>query len=164
MTEKDTTVEAEYVDKDDDVETETVLNFTAEKSTTSTGKNAVKFVFEHNIPDTYTVQEIGILYATNKQVGANTTIAGYALADLTADGSTYGVDDVEHIVKEQGANVKKYVAGYTNNNGKVTYAYGIGTNVDAYVYGVGYAVVTTEQGEEKTLYSDLVATTYNNCD
>lgn len=157
---RDTEITAVYVDEANEVAEEAVLSLTAGK-TTYNGKNAIGFNFTHSIPQGYTVQEIGLLYATNKLVGADTTQAGYATVNLL-ENQDYGVSDVESALKNNlSGKVKCYVANYINDNGTVKYSYAIGTNVDAYVYAVGYIKVVNAQGEAEILYSNFVATNYN---
>lgn len=164
---KSVELEAVFVESDEDIEIEPVLTMTAIK-TTYNGKNAIGFVFEHNVPSSkYAVTTVGVHYATNKLAGADTTKEGYALVDLTdpAVGEEYGVPNVEQVIKAaDNGKVKNYVANYVNNNGKVEVDYALGANVDAFAYAVGYIVATNlETSETETLYSNLIATTINKC-
>ena len=152
----DTELTAVY---DEEVEVEPILNMSAVKSVYN-GKNAVKFVFTHSVPSGYTVKEVGIRYGTNKLAGADTTINGYAFADLVDEGDTYGVSDVESVVKNKSFKIKQYVADYLNKNGTVQFSYAIGASTDAYVYAVGYMKLVKD-GVEQTVYSNFIHTSYN---
>lgn len=154
-----------YVTDEATVEQTAVLNVKTSK-TKYNGKNAIKYTFTHSVPEGYTISEVGLLYATNKLAGANTTTSGYATMNLTnAEVATaLGVTDVESTVKNNtSGKVKKYVASYKKNNGTVTFSYAIGTNTTAYTYAIGYIkVVNKKTGESETLYSNFIATNYNN--
>jgi hypothetical protein len=147
-----------YVEASATVDAQAVLNM-ATSRTTYNGKNAIKFTFTHSIPAGYTVQEVGLLYGTNKLVGADTTKEGYATVNLV-ENKDYGVDDVKSVVRSQGSNVKRYVASYKKRNGIVTFSYGVGKNRDAYTYAMGYVKVTKD-GKEDILYTDFTPATYN---
>jgi len=149
-----------YVLNTETVEKQAVLTLKTAK-TTYNGKNAIQYQFTHSIPEGYTVQEVGLLYATNKLAGADTTKAGYATVNLVDD-KTFGVDDVESVVKSQGGKVKKYVASYKKLNGTVTFSYAIGTNTNAYTYAVGYVKVNKPDGTSEILFTNFVSTSYNN--
>lgn len=127
-------------------------------------KNAVRFIFSHNLPENYTVKEIGINYATNKLAGADTSVENYAKLNLLDPDAAAAlkVNDIENVMKTQGSRVKQYIAKYTTINGSVSFSYSIGTNTDAFVYAIGYITAVSDSGEEKTFYTDLAATTYNN--
>ena len=147
-----------YVRDDDIVEQQAVLNLKTSQ-TTYNGKNAIKYTFTHSIPDGYTVKEVGLLYATNKLAGADTTKSGYATVNLV-DNKDFGVADVESAVKNNtSGKVKKYVASYKKLNGTVTFSYALGANTTAYTYAVGYVKVEKD-GIEQTLYTNFVATDY----
>lgn len=168
LPQKSVELEAVYVEAEEDIEAEAVLTLYATRDTYN-GNNAVKFVFEHSVPaDKYDIVKIGLHYGTNKLAGANTTIAGYGNVDLTVDGAAYGVNDVEAVlqtgVNAAGGQMKDWVVSYTNHNGKAEYSYAVKANVDAYVLAMGYIqAVDKTTGEEVTLYSNLISTTYNKC-
>ena len=141
-----------------------VLNITALK-TQYYNNNAVRFIFDRSIDyDAYTIEEVGIRYATNKLLGANTTMDGYSASiDLTsADGAKYLDGSVENALKNS-ENVKSYISKTAAQwNGTIDYSYSAGTHTDAYVYAIGYVKVKrTTDNDEITLYSNVVATSYN---
>ena len=151
-----------YVDDETAVEQQAVLNLKTSQ-TTYNSKKAIEYTFTHSIPNGYTVKEVGLLYATNKLAGADTTKSGYATMNLTTSESAtaLGVADVESAVKNNtSGKVKKYVASYKNLNGTVTFSYALGDNTTAYTYAVGYVKVV-KNGVEETLYTNFVATDYN---
>ena len=143
------------------VENKYVLTMSASK-TQYNGNNAIRFIFDRSIDyDAYTIKEVGIRYATNKLLGADTTIAGYSVSvNLTSeDGAKYLNGSVDEALKN-GTNVKNYKSTASKWNGTVDYSYAVGTHTDAYVYAIGYVKVMTADNEEKTFYSNIVATSY----
>lgn len=143
------------------VENKYVLTMSASK-TQYNGNNAIRFIFDRSIDyDAYTIKEVGIRYATNKLLGADTTIDGYSVSvNLTSeDGAKYLNGSVDEALKN-GTNVKNYKSTASKWNGTVDYSYAVGTHTDAYVYAIGYVKVMTADNEEKTFYSNIVATSY----
>ena len=129
--------------------------------TTYNSKNAIDFTFSHSIPDSYEIREVGLLYATNKLAGADTSNPSYTnTVDLTTTDF-----DVENAVKNNSSgNVRKFVADYKNHNGTISFSYAVGANTDCYVYAVGYIKCTDDQNNEVTLYTDFMSVTYNSID
>ena len=154
----DTTLTAVY---DEDVEVQPILNMSAVKAKYN-DKNAVKFIFTHSVPSDYTVTEVGIRYGTNKLAGADTTKPNYATVDLVDYGSEYGVPDIESVVQNRNFKIKQYIANYKKINGTVQFLYAVGTNTTAYVYAVGYMKLKDKDGNEQTVYSNLIHTCYDN--
>ena len=150
-----------YVSDQTNVEQQAVLNIKTSQ-TTYNGKNAVKYTFNHSLPEGYTVQEVGLLYATNKLAGADTKKSGYAVVNLVNDKS-FGVEDVEANVKNNSTGkIKQFVAKYKNRNGTITFSYAVGNNTTAYTYAVGYIKALNSNNESVTLYSNFVAVNYEN--
>ena len=139
------------------VEAKPVLTL-GEIKTVYDGKNAIGFEFTHTTPDSYTIEEVGLLYATNKLAGANTTDPKYA---NTVDLRTTDFDVVNAVKNNESGKVKSFVADYTNHNGTIFFSYAIGNNTDCYVYAVGYIKCRNANNEEVTLYTDFTAVTYN---
>ena len=141
-----------YVEDAVVVEAQPVLTLN-EVKTVYNGKNAIGFEFTHTTPGSYTIEEVGLLYATNK-------LAGYtsgATVDLTQTDF-----DIEDAVKNNRSHmIKKFVADYTNHNGTISFSYAIGNNTDCYVYAAGYIKGKNANGEEVVLYTDFDAVTYN---
>ena len=156
-----------YVPDETSVEQQAVLTLKTSKGVYNS-KNAIKYTFSHSVPEGYTVTEVGLLYATNKLAGANIYKGGYAtvnfLTDKTLAAEQYGVTDIENVVKNNtNGRIKSFVASYKKSNGTITFSYAIGTNTDAYTYAVGYVkAVNKATGETETLYSNFIATNYNN--
>ena len=156
-----------YVPDETSVEQQAVLTLKTSKGVYNS-KNAIKYTFSHSVPEGYTVTEVGLLYATNKLAGANIHKGGYAtvnfLTDKTLAAEQYGVTDIENVVKNNtNGRIKSFVASYKKSNGTITFSYAIGTNTDAYTYAVGYVkAVNKATGETETLYSNFIATNYNN--
>ena len=151
-----------YVEDTAAVEQQAVLTLNTSKGTYN-GKNAICFNFTHSVPEGYTVQEVGLLYGTNKLVGADTTVSGYAAMNLTdtTAAAALGVADVESVVKNNTTGkVKKFVANYKKLNGTVTFTYQL--SVTAYANTIGYVKVVNAEGKTETLYSNFIATNYNN--
>lgn len=126
-------------------------------------KDAVCFDFNHSLTDDYKVQEVGLIYATNKTAGADTSVSGYQYMDLTDSDSArqLGVADVENVMKNNTTGkIKKRVANYKKSEGLMSFSYAVGDNKDCYIYAIGYIKVVKD-GVEETLYTDLVSTTYN---
>lgn len=142
-----------YVAEEEVVEAQPVLTI-GEIQTVYNGKNAISFEFTHTTPDSYTIDEVGMLYATNK-------LAGYT------DGATVNLTtitdfNVESAVKNNtSGKVKSFVADYKNHNGSISFSYAIGNNTDCYVYAVGYIKAKNAKNEEIIIYTDFVAVTYN---
>ena len=142
-----------YVAEEEVVEAQPVLTI-GEIQTVYNGKNAISFEFTHTTPDSYTIDEVGMLYATNK-------LAGYT------DGATVNLTtitdfDVESVVKNNtSGKVKSFVADYKNHNGSISFSYAIGNNTDCFVYAVGYIKAKNAKNEEIIIYTDFVAVTYN---
>ena len=125
-----------------------ILNISAVQ-TSSNGKNAIRFVFNRSVDTKAQVEEVGLIYATNK-------LAGYtdgAKVNLTE--SDFGI---EAALKENtNGKVKNYKGTSTSINGAIRLTYTIGNNTDCYVYAYGYVKLT----DGTTLYTDLLATTYD---
>ena len=139
------------------VEAKPVLTL-GEIQTVYNGKNAISFEFTHTTPDSYTIEEVGLLYATNKLAGANTSDPKYA---NTVDLRTTDFDVETSVKNNISGKVKKFVAAYTNHNGTISFSYAIGNNTDCYVYAVGYIKCKNDNNEEVTLYTNFTAVTYN---
>lgn len=148
----------------DAVEELPVLDMSAKQGTYN-GKNAVVFVFSHSLPAGYTVDEVGVIYGTNKLAGANTAVADYDkknLTDAVAAESVGIINDVVSIFKNNlTGRVKNYVASYTSRNGTITLSYAIGDHANSYAYALGYTKVRKPDGSKETLYSNFKATTYS---
>ncbi len=128
---------------------EEILDISAVQ-TSSSGKNAIRFVFTRSIDTKAQVEEVGLIYATNKLAGY-TDDAKVNLTEL--DGF-----DIETALKENtSGKVKTYKATSTSINGTVRFTYTIGNNTDCYVYAYGYVKLA----DGSTVYTDLLATTYN---
>lgn len=157
---EDTELTAVYVADTIDVVPIPIRDLKANKSVYN-GNNALGFTFTHSIPDNYQIEEVGLLYATNKLAGADTSKTAYAnTVDLTTTDF-----DVEYAVKNNTSEkVKKYVADYTNHNGTVMFNYMIGNYTDCYVYAVGYIKCKDENNNDVTLYTDFLSVTYNTAD
>lgn len=127
------------------------------------GKDAIKFTFNRSIDDKYTVKEVGILYGTNKLVGANTSISDYAYRDFTNNdtGVEYGVPDLAEALKTR-STVKKGVASSKSKNGTYEFSYALGTNHLAYANAIGYVkVYDPSTKKDKILYTNVVADCYD---
>lgn len=148
-----------YVEDETAVEQQAVLTLNTSKGIYN-GKNAICFSFTHSLPEGYTVKEVGLLYGTNKLVGADTSIANYAYVNLQTE-TGYGVADVVETIKTR-STVKKFVANYKKLNGTITFSYSLGANVTAYANAIGYIKVVNANGGTETLYSNFVATNYKN--
>ena len=122
------------------------------------GRNAIGFEFTHTTPDSYTIQEVGLLYATNKLAGADTENAEYA---KTVDLTGADIDIVNAVRNNESGMVRSFTADYTNNSGTVFFSYAVGSSTDCYVYAVGYIRCKDDSAQEVTLYTDLAAVTYN---
>lgn len=146
-----------YVPEEEIVDVQPVLTL-SEFKTVYNGYNAIGFDFTHTIPEKYTVQEAGLLYATNKLTGADITKADYAkTVDLTATDF-----DVESAVKNNtSGSVKSFTGDYTNHNGTISFSYAIGDNTDCYVYAVGYIKCIDENGQEFILYTEFTPVKYD---
>ena len=117
--------------------------------TSSNGKNAIRFVFNRSVDTKAQVEEVGLIYATNK-------LAGYT------DGAKVNLSesdfDIETALKDNtNGKVKTYKGTSTSINGTIRLTYTIGNNTDCYVYAYGYVKLT----DGTTLYTDLIATTYD---
>jgi hypothetical protein len=145
-----------YVDKEEEVKAEPVLSFSTSQ-TVYNGKNAIGFEFSHTIPDNYTVEEAGILYATNKLAGAKTAEPEYA-ATVNLKETDF---DIETVVKNKEAKVQNFIADYKNHNGTISFSYAVGNYTDCFVYAVGYVKIKDDQGEIITLTTNFIAVTYN---
>lgn len=153
----DTALTVEYVNSSEVVEEKPVTSLTVGK-TTYNKKNALGYTFTHTVPDSYEIKEVGLLYATNKLAGADTTDPTYAATvDLTT--TDFGVEAA--VKNNTSGRVKKFVANYTNHNGTISFSYAIGANTDCYVYAVGYIKVVTPDNNDDIIYSDFVVTTYD---
>ena len=153
---KDVELEAKYVSPETNVEILPILDIETSK-TKLNGQNALYFEFTHSVPYDYTVQEVGILYATNKMLGY-TSGTNYAQVNLMENESF----NVEYKLENNTTGkVKNTIANYKKNNGRFAHSYGIGNNVDSYVYAVGYVIIKDKNGVIQTFYSNVVATTYN---
>ena len=127
---------------------ESILNISAVQ-TSSNGKNAIRFVFNRSVDTKAQVEEVGLIYATNK-------LAGYT------DGAKVNLSesdfDIETALKDNtNGKVKTYKGTSTSINGTIRLTYTIGNNTDCYVYAYGYVKLT----DGTTLYTDLLATTYD---
>ena len=125
-----------------------ILNISAVQ-TSSNGKNAIRFVFNRSVDTKAQVEEVGLIYATNK-------LAGYT------DGAKVNLSesdfDIETALKDNtNGKVKTYKGTSTSINGTIRLTYTIGNNTDCYVYAYGYVKLT----DGTTLYTDLIATTYD---
>ena len=124
-------------------------------------KNAIKFTFNRSIDEKYTAKEVGILYATNKLAGADTTKANYKTANLSESGTAYGVENLEESLKTL-STVKKFVANVKKSNGTVEFSYALSAD-NIYANAIGYVTVYDPSTKEtKTLYTNVAATDYNN--
>lgn len=147
----------------EDVE-KSVLTMSTSKSTYN-NKDAIKFSFERSVDSKYTVQEIGILYGTNKLVGANTSEPDYANINLSdVHNESFGVPDLEKALTENtSGKVKKVVATNKNKNGVYELSYALGSNHTAYANAIGYVKVYDPATKKSTtIYSNVVATNYEN--
>ena len=146
-----------YVANEVEVESKPVMTFET-MQTVYNGSNAICFEFTHTTPNSYTIEEVGILYATNKLAGADTKNATYA-ADIDLRTTDF---DVENAVKSNtSGKVKNFVADYTNHNGTVSYSYAIGDFTDCYVYALGYIKCKDNNGNSTTLFTDFTALTFD---
>ncbi len=133
----------------DDYVAEAILDISAVQ-TKLNGKNAIRFVFNRSIDTKAEVEEVGLIYATNK-------LAGYT------DGAKVNLTelegfDIETVLKENtSGKVKTYKAASTSINGAVRFTYTVGNNTDCYVYAYGYVKLA----DGTTVYTDLLTTTYN---
>ena len=128
---------------------ESILDFSAVQTSVN-GKNAIRYIFTRSIDTTEEVEEVGLIYATNKLAGY-TSGAKVNLAELEDF-------DIEAVLKEnKSGTVKNYKAASTSINGTVRFTYTIGNNTDCYVYAYGYVKLS----DGTTLYTDLIATTYD---
>lgn len=146
-----------YVQAEEIVDVQPVLTL-KEFKTVYNGYNAIGFDYTHTIPEKYTIQEVGLIYATNKLTGADITDPDYAkTVDLTSTDF-----DVESAVKNNlSGNVKSFISDYTNHNGTISFSYAIGDNTNCYVYAVGYAKCIDGNGQEVILYTDFIPVTYD---
>ena len=128
---------------------EEILNISAVQ-TSSNGKNAIRFVFNRSVDTKAEVEEVGLIYATNKLAGY-TSGAKVNLTELEGF-------DIETVLKENtSGTVKTYKSTSTSINGTIRFTYTIGNNTDSYVYAYGYVKLA----DGTTVYTDLLATTYN---
>ena len=96
------------------------------------------------------MEEVGLIYATNKLAGY-TSGAKVNLTELEGF-------DIETVLKENtSGTVKTYKSTSTSINGTIRFTYTIGNNTDCYVYAYGYVKLS----DGTTVYTDLLATTYN---
>jgi uncharacterized repeat protein (TIGR02543 family) len=128
---------------------EAILDISAVQ-TSSNGKNAIRFVFNRSVDTKAEVEEVGLIYATNK-------LAGYTRGAKVNLTELEGFD-IETVLKENtSGTVKTYKSTSTSINGTIRFTYTIGNNTDCYVYAYGYVKLS----DGTTLYTDLIATTYN---
>ena len=148
--------------KEEEVSEKSVLTMSTSRAKYS-GKDAIKFTFNRSIDDKYTVKEVGILYGTNKLVGANTSISDYAYRDFTNNdtGVEYGVPDLAEALKTR-STVKKGVASSKSKNGTYEFSCAVGTNHTGYVNAIGYVkVYDPSTKKDNILYTNVVADCYD---
>lgn len=157
---KNVTLKPVYVPVAEEVKEEPVLTLSTFR-TTYNNKVAIGFNFSRSVPAGYTVKEVGLLYGTNKLVGANTSVSGYANVDLsTTEGASVGITDLEAALKTK-TTVKKFVGSSKSREGDISFTYGLGGNTVAYANAIGYIKAVDKNGKSVTLYSNAVATNYN---
>lgn len=170
---QNTTVKAVYEESIVSKEEEAILHIEASQSKLkSNNSNAIRFVFNRSLPQGYKVKEVGILYGTNKLVGASVSNSGDAKIDLTVNkdsSQNFGSADAVKAALEKAltpnytGRVKRFTGNSKSNDGTVDFTYGVGTNTECYVYSIGYVKVTNTNGEEEVLYTDnVIANTYKN--
>jgi len=144
---------------DEEVEQQAVLNLTTFKSTYN-GGTAVGFDFTRSVPEGYTIKEVGLYYATNKLVGANTTVTDYKSKNLLVaeQAASVGVSNLKNALLTR-STVKKYVASSKSNNGTLRFSCGVSET--AYVNAIGYVTYVNDKKETVTVYSDVMAASYN---
>ena len=139
---KDVTIYAIYVDSEEEVKVEPTITMTsAYKSVDAAGTKKVHFGAMRNIPDTYTLQEHGVLYGTN---------------------SAFGEEDAEDVMIIGGSGVAKQISKTTGNTGLYVLNVSIGSKVDTVVYARGYMILQNiETKEVITVYSNILSGSYN---
>lgn len=151
---KNVDIEAVYVDDTEEIIPEPVLTLDA-SAADNNGKNAVRFIFTHTVTGSYDIQEVGLRYSNNFLV-ADKTLENYQTINMIETDENF-----EEVLKTGSENtIKNHKAGYTSCNGTLNFLYTVSTYTDLYVYMVGY-VVYTDGEETYTVYSDVIATTYN---
>ncbi len=158
---KNVNLTAVYVDESEIVIEEPLLILETSQ-TILDNKNAIYYTFTHSIPYEYKIKQVGLLYGTNKTIGADTSVSGYALVDLTQP-NELGITDVESVLKNNGTgNITEFIAPYQKNEGTVLYSCIVNGNTEAYVYAIGYIFAVDADGSERKFYSRLAAVTFIN--
>ncbi|MBR3002366.1 MAG: hypothetical protein IKF38_02210 [Clostridia bacterium] len=112
----------------------------------------------------YECKEFGILYGTNKNLGADTSVNNYAATPFSYE----YVDNTLRFADNTYTTLNKKIikSPCSNPNSKLTFFYGfngaVGSNVNAYVASRGYAIYENNYTHEtKIYYSEPVYVTYN---
>lgn len=115
-------------------------------------KKAIKLYAYRDIDAEYTVTKVGILYATNPELGFFTNDS----TDLTQTNQF----DIENMLKtNQTGNVREIVAQNPTNKGDYALIYTIVKETDM-VYAIPYVEATDSNGKEYKFYGPVAATSY----
>jgi hypothetical protein len=155
---RDVTYTAEFSDKTEDTTAteEPTIYWSDYSQTTVNGKAALLFQVTRSVPTGYKVTETGVIYATNSAMG----IKGIASTSLLTAGD-YGEEWVKNKMTASGWKyVSKTSETSMSRDGVYTYKMTVGSKT-AQVYAIGYVKVKKGDNEE-TLYTDVIAVTYNN--
>jgi hypothetical protein len=157
---KDVTYTAKYVDSSTAVIKEPTIAMTNYSSTTLNSKTALLFEATRSVPEGYTVTEAGMLYATNSKLG----ITGMASTNLFTK-KVNGEKGKDWVIKRMTQQGKCYTSKTSSTTSlKLEGSYTLRVTVASetvIVYAIGYAKVIDSDGNESTIYTDAIATSYS---
>ena len=141
MLNRDATIYAMYVDESEEAIEEPLITITNAKGIVDGGENKIQYTIIHDVPEGYTVLENGAVYGTSSRFGGE---GGSEL--LVLDGEkTYNA-----------------VSNKNDRYGVYFFTYKVGSVVNRAVYVKGYMKVRNDEtGVTETIYSDIIAKTYN---
>lgn len=140
---------------EDAFEKEPILSLKGAASSVN-GNNAICYTFTYSVPNDAEVKSSGILYATNKMLGADTSVAGYANVNMFETQP----ETVTSELSLGGTKAKNKEAGFDKNNGTMQLSVVVRTQVEAYFYAVGY-VVYEKDGDTFKKYTPVYVANYN---
>lgn len=150
-------LEAVYVDSAEElVAAEPIVTLSASQTFVGTA-NAVMFTIGKSVPNGYNITEQGVIYTNNKGLGLSDTYG--ATTDLVDN----GVLTEEQIINSlkapaEGISVYKSSKAVSNNNDVYSKPVKVNSNVDAYLYAIGFIKV---EGSEDPIYTNkLTITTF----
>lgn len=148
-------LEAVYVDSQEEVPVAEPIVTLSASQTFVNGANAVMFTAGKSVPDGYTVTEQGVIYTNNKGLGL--ADAHGATTDLV-ETNVLTKEEIINSLKNPAEGIKVYKSS-TTENGTYSKPVKVGSNVDAYLYGISFIKV---EGVEEPIYSkNLTITTFN---